>query len=222
MSDPFEHDDAAYVLGALEPEERARFEQHLETCVDCAARVAEIAELPDLLAGLTADDFDEPEVVDEPVPDLVLQRLLSRVRAERRRRHWLVGGLSAAVAACVLALVVAVWPGGGSDGTPSARAFSAVSSTPVQASAVLAAKSWGTEIEVYCRFAPGTDAPATGWTYDLYAITPTGRQYLSDWTLKPGPQISYVTGTSIAAGDIQALEITSPDAAHTPLLRLTV
>ena len=37
--DPFEYDDAAYVLGALSPEEHAAFEEHLLTCAECRARV---------------------------------------------------------------------------------------------------------------------------------------------------------------------------------------
>ncbi|MDT4946344.1 MAG: putative zinc-finger, partial [Pseudonocardiales bacterium] len=32
MTDPFVHDDAAYVLGALSDAERREFEAHLETC----------------------------------------------------------------------------------------------------------------------------------------------------------------------------------------------
>jgi hypothetical protein len=38
--DPFEHDDAAYVLGALSPAERAAFEEHLQSCADCTARAS--------------------------------------------------------------------------------------------------------------------------------------------------------------------------------------
>jgi anti-sigma factor RsiW len=54
--DPYEHDDAAYVLGALSPTERAAFEEHLLTCDECAARVREIEDVPDLLAGIGATE----------------------------------------------------------------------------------------------------------------------------------------------------------------------
>lgn len=38
--DPFEHDDAAYLLGALDGAELAAFEEHLAGCAACSARVA--------------------------------------------------------------------------------------------------------------------------------------------------------------------------------------
>ena len=52
MTDPFEHFDAAYVLGALDDTDRAAFEQHLPGCDECRQRVAELSGLPGLLAGV--------------------------------------------------------------------------------------------------------------------------------------------------------------------------
>ena len=42
-------DLGAYVLGALEPGERRRVEEHLRSCPACAAELAEFAALPGLL-----------------------------------------------------------------------------------------------------------------------------------------------------------------------------
>ncbi|WP_110589603.1 zf-HC2 domain-containing protein [Microbacterium suaedae] len=42
--------DAAYVLGALSPADRARFEEHLEECGPCRASLTELAPLPGLLS----------------------------------------------------------------------------------------------------------------------------------------------------------------------------
>ena len=44
----------AYALDALDDLERARFEDHLATCDDCAAEVAELQETAALLAETTA------------------------------------------------------------------------------------------------------------------------------------------------------------------------
>ena len=57
----------AYVLGALEREERARLEEHLETCAICREELDRLAPLPGLLSRLT---LDEAEVLDtaEPLP----------------------------------------------------------------------------------------------------------------------------------------------------------
>ena len=50
VTDPFRHDDAAYVLGALSAQEHAAFEAHLETCAECRARVADARAAAGLLA----------------------------------------------------------------------------------------------------------------------------------------------------------------------------
>ena len=42
---------AAYVLGALDPSERGRFEAHLQVCETCRAEVTRFAPLPGLLGG---------------------------------------------------------------------------------------------------------------------------------------------------------------------------
>jgi hypothetical protein len=65
----------AYALGALEPGERARVEEHLSSCEDCAALVAEYSEvlagLPDALA--LASRLQLPEAIK--------QRLVARIEA---------------------------------------------------------------------------------------------------------------------------------------------
>ncbi|NIH79939.1 hypothetical protein FHX46_002469 [Amycolatopsis viridis] len=53
--DEFVTYDAAYVLGALSPEDRSAFEEHLRTCDRCSRAVAELAGLPGLLSQVTAD-----------------------------------------------------------------------------------------------------------------------------------------------------------------------
>jgi len=72
----------AYVLGALEPDERAAVAAHVADCPECAAELARLEGLPDLLRH--ADGLVIP-----PAPPAVEERLLDRVARERgrHRRH---------------------------------------------------------------------------------------------------------------------------------------
>ncbi len=66
--DPFEHDDAAYVLGSLSTADRDAFEAHLESCEDCIRRVAALWPTPNLLrlAPPRAFSSDVSEFTDLP------------------------------------------------------------------------------------------------------------------------------------------------------------
>ena len=118
-------DDAAYVLGALSPVERATFERHLAACAPCRDAVAELAVLPGLLGRLdvaTAEALAvdggvaqtagvEPVATEEAGRDdpgsTRLARLLRAAddvrRRERRRRRWRTFAAGLAVA-CVAGL----------------------------------------------------------------------------------------------------------------------
>jgi anti-sigma-K factor RskA len=97
---PHPHPDlGGYVLGALEPAERAGFEEHLAGCERCQAEVAELRGLPELL---------EQAAPPVEVPPSLRERTFAaveRAAARERRRRRLRLALTA-VAAC-LVLVVA-------------------------------------------------------------------------------------------------------------------
>jgi Putative zinc-finger len=213
--DPFEHDDAAYVLGALSPADRAAFEEHLQTCLECTARVREIEDVPDLLAGIAATDIVEPP---EPMPDTLLPGLIRRAVVQRRRQRWLVGGLASVAAACLIALVAVVWPTSSSaPKKPTAQAFVAVADSPVRASAVLTQKAWGTGIDLHCHYVAGVDRI---FRYDLVVYGRSGKpQTVGSWALPPDRDIEFPAGTALPLDQITKMEITLPNG--TPVLRLT-
>lgn len=210
-TDPHRYDDAAYVLGALSPDERAAFEVHLATCAECAARVREIGSIPDLLVGI-----DEADLAEEPVPDTLLPSLLRTATRQRRRQRRFVGSLAAVAAACVAVLVVALWPASTASG-PVRRTFVPLTSSPVSATATLTAKSWGTAIDVRCHYLYAN--VDRSWRYALVVYDRSGKPHLlGDWKLPPDKDIDYKAGTSLMPNQITKLEITLPDG--TPLLKL--
>jgi hypothetical protein len=210
--DPFRHDDAAYVLGALSADERDAFEAHLATCADCTARVAEIRGLPDLLAGI-----DEADVLAaDPVPDTLLPALLRSAAGRRRRTRVTIGALASLAAACVIALVVVLWPSSSAP-APTRQQFVAVGQVPLTASAVLTPKAWGTAIDIRCHYLPGVEST---FRYGLVVYSRAGGRYpAGSWTLPPDKDIDYRTGTALRAAQIARIEITLPGGR--PVLRLT-
>jgi hypothetical protein len=221
--DPFAHDDGAYVLGALSDAERAEFEAHLDTCPACTARVAELAPFPTLLATVPASAYED--IDDRPelgLPDTILPGLLARVRAEQRRRHWLAAGLSGLAAACLIALAVVAWPNAHQttpgSGAPRPQAMSAVTESPVSATAALTSVKWGTRIQLACRY-DTTYEP--GGVYQLVVLDKQNVAHTAgSWKVLPGRVTNFTGGTDLRRDQIAKVEITLPNSE--PVLQLTL
>jgi hypothetical protein len=212
--DPFRYDDAAYVLGALDEGERASFEAHLETCAECRARVVEARAAQQLLAGVDVLAVEDAG----PLPDTLLPGLLRAAKRERSRRRWLTTSLAGLAAACAVALAVVLLPtGSGSSGEPTA-AMTQLRPGPVSATAKLVAKGWGTEIDLECRYTDNADRYAP---YNLVVVDDLNRAHpAGSWTLAPGTETTFTSGTSLQMSDISRVVITLEDG--TPILQLKV
>ncbi|MBE8516631.1 zf-HC2 domain-containing protein [Amycolatopsis sp. H6(2020)] len=212
--DPFATFDAAYVLGALAPEDRQRFEEHLRTCDRCAASVRELAGLPGLLARV--DTPASPPDAGPPPPDL-LPVVLRRVRRGRRIRLAVTSASAAlAVSACVALAVVATAPVPAPVQPPSV-AMTALGQFPVRADARLAAFDWGTQVDMSCSYTGGR----SGGEYVLMAISRTGVEtQLATWKALPDNTARLSIGTALKTPDLAALEVRLADGL--PLLRLTL
>ncbi len=77
-------DAAAYVLGALEPDELDRFRLHLESCAVCQEEVASLQQLTATLP-LAAQQYPAPKAVRRKVMSEVRADARSRSRAQRER-----------------------------------------------------------------------------------------------------------------------------------------
>jgi anti-sigma factor RsiW len=99
------HALGVYVVGAIDPAERAVVDAHLAHCTDCREELAGLAGLPALLGRVPLADAERlalgEEVLEEPPAEL-LDSLLQQVSTRRRSRRWRL--VTAAAAAAVIAV----------------------------------------------------------------------------------------------------------------------
>jgi hypothetical protein len=210
-ADTYARLDAAYLLGALDADERLAYEAHLATCRRCRASLADISVIPPLLAGLDESVFAAPiEAVPTAVPDTLLPRLVQAAARERARHRWLTTGLGLLAAACAIALIVVIVPATSSPKLAS-WAMTALVATPVDATIALQPRSWGTEIDLTCWYQRGAAEPSSD-RYELVAHGADGATYdLGSWRLAPGQRVIFTSGTALTETQIKNLQITQPN-----------
>ncbi|WP_222264160.1 anti-sigma factor family protein [Modestobacter marinus] len=244
--DPFEREDAAYVLGALGDEDRIEFEDHLRTCIRCAAAVAELAPLAGLLARLPGPPG--PATAPEPPPDTLLAGLLRAVRRDRvRRRAWVAAAGVAAAAALVAGTVVvteqlrppsAAAPTGPApteaaptEAAPTAPAPSTepagvpvalvgAPDVPVDGDLRLEDVAWGTRITIVCRYDGPAAAPEEPGGVLQLVVYPAGNgnpQSVARWLTLPGRDARVTGATDLDPNQIA--EVRLLDGAGTVLLQ---
>lgn len=239
-SDPFEMDDAAYLLGALSPVERSEYEEHLQTCDACSRSVAELAGLPGMLRRLPLEVVESmdagPEAraaLDEPAPPSLLAGALHRVELEERRERrlrtarWFTAAALGAAAVTVGFIAVLgpddAPPPTAQTQTPTPTATQAPTAelelepavaTSVSASVSLREVPWGTKIELECAYPEGGggDPWADAAGYALVVRDSHGStQQVATWNSVAGKHLTIDAATAVRSGDLAGLEIRSQD-----------
>lgn len=203
-----------YVLGAIDPAERAQVDEHLATCLDCREELAALAGLPALLRKIPlteAERLAEPESAADGAPSAeLLHSLLARTTQVRRARRW--RGLAAAAAAVVVAL------GGGAvamnalqpSGAPVASFhWHTVAHTDAATGAWMsvryASRPWGTLLNVEVRgIRPGTNCT-------LEVVNAAGQRLtVGDWRVSyAGAPVWYPASTSVSDANLRSFQLTS-------------
>lgn len=211
--DEFAEWDAAYVLGALSPGERAVYEQHLADCPECSQSVRGLAVIPGLLGKVAAEDV--PGEVSEPPPADLLARTRSLAQGEvvsiRRRRRWAIS-LAAVAASAVLVIGGAVWVQQRDTTPPGVTvAMQQVHTNPLSATLQLHDKAWGTEVTMKCTYADSTQWGSEA-VYGLYVVDDAGHATsISTWSAEPGATAKLTAATAVPRAKIAHLQIRSAD-----------
>lgn len=207
-----------YVLGAIDPAERALVDAHLATCQECRDELAGLAGLPALLARLSPDEVSRISV-DDPVrmtsdepPAELIGTVIDMARARRRRER--LRYLSAAAAVVVLA--VGAFAGLKAATTRNHNVPVPTGSEQVweiaqgssQAASVTVAYSnelWGHAFEVLVQRIP------VGTTCQLFVVHPDGtRTQVAAWTTASDEgHVWYAGSMPSTAGLISQFQITA-------------
>jgi anti-sigma factor RsiW len=217
-TDRFRDWDAAYVLGALDSEDRRGYERHLAKCSACSNALAELAGLPGILSKLSTSDAvallsDEDVSVDVDdhlrqgvhTPGLV-QRLA--MATARRRRRIRVGVIGAAIAVVALISAGGVVYSAGQIPVSAAVAMAPIHQHVITASLSVTRTAWGTRFDWSCSY-PGVATIYAGpVSYDLVVVKKSGaKSVVATWSAT-GPHAAGLTASSdIAYGDISSVEI---------------
>jgi len=217
-----------YVLGAIDPAERAMVDAHLSTCRDCRDELAGLAGLPALLARVNTDDAlhlgDEDFIAPEPMseaPRELLGTVLDLTSARRRRRGWRNGLLAAAAAAVIAAGAFAgthaltsnagtptASPNGDNSNFGSGGAWetaTVMTTTGQGASVRYRAMPWGIQVDTKVMGIP------IGTTCDLYVITKSGKRLQAGgWVTDANEGNVWYSGSAAATdAQVASFEVTT-------------
>ncbi|MEP6816828.1 MAG: zf-HC2 domain-containing protein [Marmoricola sp.] len=194
-----------YVLGGLDPADRAQLESHLTTCPSCREELAAYAGLPALLR---LGDGPASDSAVEPDPG-ALTRTLDSVRSERRRRRRLAVFGAAAASVVVLGLgatatALLAGPGDAPPTGPAAMPLVATTGSHARGETRLTPRPWGTSVDLDLSGLP------TGQRFAVWVVSKDGtRQQAATWASTPDG-VAHVTGASaLDRTDVSAVRVTT-------------
>ena len=211
-----------YVLGAIDPAERALVDAHLLTCRECRDELAGLAGLPALLSRVNPDEISRihaddavPTVTDDRPPAELIGTVLDLAEARRRRTRWRF----VAAAAAVVAIAGGLYGGLSSIGTQTARVPLSVGVTDWEtvhatsrvtgatASIKYSQELWGHAFEVQ------VDRIPLGTTCQLWVVFPDGtRTQVAAWTTaRDEGKVWYAGSMPSTAEPISSFQITAND-----------
>jgi hypothetical protein len=210
-----------YVLGAIDPAERALVDAHLLTCRDCRDELAGLAGLPALLARVNPDEISRitsedtvRAVTDDRPPGELIGTVLDLAAARRRRTGWrfaaaaaavvaIAGGLFGGLSSITTTRTVAIPVSPGDTHWETVEATSAV--TGASASVAYSHELWGDAFQVLVDHIP------VGTTCQLWVVHPNGtRTQVAAWTTASDEgNVWYAGSMPITSEPISSFQITA-------------
>ncbi len=216
-----------YVVGALDPAERALVDAHLATCRDCRDELAGLAGLPALLARVSTEEAIALAAMDGPPEELagtaeppreLLATVLDLTAARRRRRHWREASLGAAAALVIAAGVFAGVEAGPGSSQPAASTanpgyvgspggpWQTATGTAAGLTATVSwrAMGWGTQLSTEVSGIP------VGTTCQLWVTDSAGQRVLAgSWVTDDDEgKVWYPSAAAVAEKNVSSFAVT--------------
>jgi hypothetical protein len=202
-----------YVVGAIDPAERAQVDAHLAECQPCRDELAGLAGLPAMLSRVPAADVERLGLLSLPEamqpPDELMDSLLKKVSAKRKSRMWrsVASVAAAAVIAAGGATVASQLTGAG---TSAAAEQASATSGHVSAMVDYAPVRWGTAMRIQVSgLKPGT-------VCQFWVVGKNGTSdYAGTWTVMGdygrgyGDRAWYPASATVAASSVRGFQVTS-------------
>jgi len=205
-----------YVLGAIDPAERAEVDEHLATCPECREELASLAGLPAMLRKVPIVEAErlaaleqDPELAGVPSAKM-LTSLMARTAHVRRIHRWRTLATAAAVAIVALgggaAVANALQPSAPSAPVAHTEAWHRTTGSGPVAGAHLTVKYrrqvWGTQMEV------NVTGLRPGSVCELRVTDKAGRtSVVGSWVLWQGSDW-YPASTALGEGDLSMFQVT--------------
>jgi hypothetical protein len=214
-----------YVLGAIDPAERALVDAHLVTCRDCRDELAGLAGLPALLARVNPDEISRIRAddtvragayagADDRPPGELIGTVLDLAEARRRRTRWrflaaaaavvaIAGGLFGGLSSITTTRTVPIPVSPAGTNWETVEATSSV--TGASASVAYSHELWGDAFQVLVDHIP------VGTTCQLWVVHPDGtRTQVASWTTaKDEGKVWYSGSMAATAQPISKFQITA-------------
>jgi hypothetical protein len=202
-----------YVVGAIDPAERAYVDGHLAECGACREELGGLAGLPALLGRVPLADVERLSEGGYGLPDMeeppaeLLNGLLRRVAVRRRGRRWRsVLALAAAVAIAAGGTATIFDAQQHEENVASTQDVVRASNNQVTSQISYSATPWhGTAMRVEVMgIAPGT-------VCKFWVLNASGHwSVATTWTMGPGyGEHWYSVSSTVAAASVRGFKITS-------------
>lgn len=208
-----------YVLGAIDPAERAEVDRHLSGCERCRGELASLAGLPAMLSRVSEEQVERLG----PPPEELFESILARAGRERRTRHrWSVVWHVAAAVALVVATGAGMGLVTGDEGRPAPRPSATAPPqtgqalagedpvTGVRAQVRLLPKRWGTALDMRLTGAP------RGAHCQMIVVDRNGRRDIAGaWAVpyaaREGGPAEYFGSSMIFSDQVASIEVRTVD-----------